>query len=109
MTQFHKRYLQRGRPMPAVTESQRIAARIVGFTLVFGMLLVMFGQFYLSANIIVPRDATQTAMNMLAHESRFRFYAVCNLLYVMDLVVLTAALYVMLRPVGQGLALAALL
>lgn len=86
---------------------QRLAARIAGFTLVFGFVLAVFGQFYLSTPLIMPGDAIETAANILAHETRFRTYAVCNLLYVMDLVVLCAALYVVLKPVNTGLALAA--
>ncbi|MGE5625612.1 MAG: DUF4386 domain-containing protein [Bacillota bacterium] len=91
----------------SVTEPQRLAARIAGFALVFGFAIVVFAQFWLSAPLIVANDAAQTAANILAHETRFRGYAVCNLVYVMDLVVLSAALYVVLRPVNQGLALAA--
>lgn len=86
---------------------RRLAARIAGFTLVFGFVLAVFGQFYLSAPLMVPGDAVKTAAAILAHETRFRGYAVCNLLYVMDLLVLCSALYVVLKPVNQGLALAA--
>ena len=91
----------------AALTDQRRAARIAGFTLVFGFVLVVFGQFVLLAPLIVPGDATQTAASILAHETRFRTYTVCNLLYVMDLLVLCSALYVALKPVNAGLALAA--
>lgn len=90
-----------------IDAGQRTAARIAGFTLLFGFAIVVFGQFWLSSGLFVPDDATQTAAAILAHETRFRLYAVCNLLYVMDLLVLLTALYVVLKPVGRGLALAA--
>ena len=93
--------------MNAISQSQRTAARVAGLTLVLGMAIVVFGQFYLSAGLLVPDDATQTARNTLDHETRFRFYAVCNLLYVLNLVTLLSALYVVLKPVNQGLAMAA--
>ncbi len=87
--------------------NQRLAARIVGFTLILGFALAVFGEFWLSSPLIVPSDATRTAANILEHETRFRLYAVCNLLYVMDLVVLCAALYGVLKPVNSGIALTA--
>ncbi len=90
-----------------IEPSQRTAARIVGFTLILGFALAIFGQFYLSSGLLVPHDAAQTARNILAHETRFRLYAVCNLLYVIDLLVLVSALYVVLKPANPGLALAA--
>jgi hypothetical protein len=93
----------------SIADPRRLAARIAGFTLVFGFALVIFGEFFLAASLIVPNDAAQTAANILAHETRFRTYAVCNLLYVMDLLVLCSALYVVLKPVNLGLALAATL
>jgi len=90
-----------------IDKSQRTAAWIAGFALVFGFAVVVFGEFYLVAGLLVPGDAAQTARNILDHETRFRAYAVCNLLYVLDLVTLISALYVVLKPVSQGLALAA--
>ena len=93
----------------AFDESQRKAARIAGFTLLFGMAIVTFGNFYIASNLIVPRNAAETARNILAHETRFRIFMACNLLYVANVVVLLAALYVILKPVNRSLALAAAL
>lgn len=90
-----------------VTASQRSAARIAGFALLFGFFLVVSGEFFLAPPLIVPNDAAQTAANILAHATRFRLYAVDNLVYVADLLVLCSTLYVVLRPISQGLALAA--
>lgn len=90
-----------------IDASQHSAARIAGFTLILGFAIAVFGNFYLSAGLLVPHDAVETARQILAHETRFRLFAVSDLLYALDLVVLMSALYVVLRPVNQGLALAA--
>lgn len=90
-----------------VDDAQRKAARVAGLTLLFAMAIVMFGTYYLAANLYVPGDAAQTAKNILAHETRFRLHVAFNLLYVANGAVLTSALYVILKPVNQGLALVA--
>ena len=90
-----------------VDESQRKAARIAGFTLPFAMAIVIFGNFYVGANLIVSGDAVETARNIMAHETRFRLSIACNLLYVANVTLIIAALYVVLKPVNRGLALAA--
>lgn len=94
--------------MNTISDSQR-TAKVLGLALVLGMAVVMFGNLYLGANLYVAGDAVQTATNILAHETRFRVQLVCNLFYVMDVVVVLVTQYLILRPVGQGLALTALL
>ena len=49
------------------------------------------------------------AGNIMAHETLFRINIACNLIYVVSLVVLLAALYVILKPVNRNLALVAAL
>lgn len=90
-----------------INTAQMTAARIAGFTLLFGFFLAVFGQFYLSSGLFFANDAVKTSAAILAHETRFRIYVVCNLLYVMDLLVLLTALYITLKPVNHGLAIAA--
>ena len=90
-----------------IDDSQRKAARIAGFMLLFGMAIVMFGYFYISSNLIVPGNAAETARNIVAHEALFRINIACDLLYVASVAVLLAALYVILKPVNRFLALAA--
>ena len=90
-----------------IDESQRQAAKIAGFNLVFAMAIVIFAQYYVAGNLIVPRNAVETAQNILAHETRFRITIAFNLLYVASIAALLAALYVILSPVNRGLALAA--
>ena len=90
-----------------IDESQRTAARIAGFTLLFAIMIVTFGNFFIAANLIVSGDAGETARNIMAHETRFRLSMACNLIYVANVAFLIAALYVILKPVNRGLALAA--
>src|SRR5258705_3432414 len=90
-----------------IDRSQRNAARVAGFAVLFAMAIVIFGEFYLSAKLVVPDNAADTARNILAHETRFRISIVCDLLDVVSVVVLLAALYVILKPVSRTLALVA--
>jgi hypothetical protein len=90
-----------------IDDSQRRAARIAGVTLLLGTAIVFFGTYYLSAGLYVPNDAARTAANILTQETRFRLHLVCNLAYALNLAVLAAALYAVLKPVDRGLALAA--
>lgn len=95
--------------MDTLTDSTRLTARVLGLALILGMAVVVFGNLYLAADLYVANDASQTAANILAHETRFRIQLLCNLFYVADILVVLVAQYLILRSVGQGVALAALL
>lgn len=82
-------------------------ARIAGFNFLFAMGIVIFGQFYLSSDLIVPGNSLQTAMNIIAHETKFRIWIVCNLLYVTNIIVLLSMLYFIFKPVSNSLAMIA--
>jgi hypothetical protein len=90
-----------------IDESQRRAARVAGLTLLFGMAIVVFGEFYISTNLIVPGNAAETARNIIANETRFRINIACDLIYAANVAVLLASLYTILRPVDRNFALAA--
>jgi hypothetical protein len=55
--------------------------------------------------LIVPGNAAETARNIVARQLQFRVTVICFLIYTASVVVLLAALYVILKPVNQGLAL----
>jgi hypothetical protein len=59
--------------------------------------------------LIVPRNAVDTARNILAHETQFRLALTCFIAYGIGVIVLLTALYVVLAPVNRGLALAGVL
>lgn len=85
--------------------SQRLAARIAGFTLLFLMISGLTGMFVFGRHLTVPGDAARTAQNILAHERPFRAEQVCGIVMLNCDVVLALALYGLLRPVNSTLAL----
>lgn len=89
-----------------IDESQRKAARIVGFMYLFALVPSVFAEFYVRGNLIAD-DAAQTAQNITAHEGLFRLGIAANLTTFAVDVVLITALYVVLRPVSRNLALLA--
>ena len=91
--------------MNMIDDSQRKAARIAGVTGVLAVVIVVFGNYVLLSPLIVPRDAVETARNIMAHQTQARAALICFLLYSVNVVVLLAALYVILKPVDRTLAL----
>src|SRR5437016_4575957 len=90
----------------SVDNSQRIAAKVAGIAGILGFILVVFGNYVLLDPLIVPRNAVETAHNILAHETRFRLALTCFITYGVGVIVLLTALYVIFEPVNRGLALA---
>ena len=91
--------------MNMIDNSQRTAAKIAGVTGLLAVAIVVFGNYVLISPLIVPRDAAETARKLMAHETQARVALICFLLYSVNVVVLLAALYVVLRPVDRILAL----
>ena len=87
-----------------IDNSQRTAAKVAGFSLLFSMVIVVFANYALLNPLIIPGNAAETARNILAHETQFRVAVTCFLAYSASVVVLLAALYVIFKPVNQGLA-----
>ena len=90
-----------------VNESQRKAARVVGFTYLFAMATANFAELYVLPHLVVHDNAAKTAANIMAHERLFRLGIASDLMTFATDVVLIAALYVVLKPVNQNLALLA--
>lgn len=86
---------------------QRIAARITGLALLIPFAIVVFAEFAIIERLNIPGDAVQTAQNILAHVQQFRIGIACYVLNGLGIIVLLTALYLVLRPVGRGLALVA--
>jgi hypothetical protein len=68
---------------------------------------VVFANYGISFRLSVPGNAVDTARNIMAHLTLFRLNIACNLLYLVNIVVMLTALYVVLKPVSQPLALVA--
>lgn len=92
--------------MTRIDNSQRRAAKIAGWSGLLTFAIVVFGNYVLLSPLIVPSNVAQTAQNIVAHQTQFRISAVCFLSYSVGVVILLTALYVILKPVNQGLALA---
>jgi len=89
--------------------SPRTYARIVG---VFYLLIFFLGPFAFfmgRTSVVVPGDPAATVEALLASESMFRFGMVAETLIILIEIVVSAILYVLLRPVSRPLALAAAL
>ena len=88
-----------------IDSSQRTAAKVAGVAGLLGFVLVVFGNYVLLEPLVIPRNATDTARNILAHQTQFRVALTCFIAYGIGSVVLLSALYVILAPVNRGLAL----
>src|SRR5438445_3285693 len=89
-----------------IDNSQRTAAKVAGVAGLLAFVLVVLGNYVLLGPLIIPRNAADTARNILAHETQFRLALICFIAYGIGAIVLLTALYVVLAPVNRGLALA---
>jgi hypothetical protein len=92
-----------------IENSQRAAAKVAGVAGLLAFALVVFGNYVLLGPLLIPRNAVDTARNILAHETQFRLALICFITYGIGAIVLATALYVILAPVNRGLALASAL
>jgi hypothetical protein len=90
-----------------IDASQRAAAKTVGIVYPITFALVVWVNFGVVGRLIDRADPEQTVRNIVAHESLFRLGVTGNLLYGLGVFVLSAALYVILKPVSPPLALLA--
>ena len=88
-----------------IDNSQRTAAKVAGIAGLLAFALVVLGNYVLLEPLIVPRNAADTARNIVAHETQFRLALTCFIAYGVGTVVLLSALYVILSPINRGLAL----
>jgi len=89
----------------AIDNSQRVAARIAGWSGLLTFAIVVFGNYVLLNPLFVAGDAAATAQNIVAHQTQLRVTVVCFLTYSLGVIVLLSALYIILKPVNHGLAL----
>lgn len=91
-----------------INDPQRRAAKIAGLACLFSLVFITVGftHFGIFANSAF-KDPPQAARYVLAHETTFRLGIVGDILCSVSLLVLSASLYVVLKPVDQNLALLA--
>lgn len=93
---------------PQVSDSsQRAAAKIAGLAYLLSFVTVVVVNFGIFGRLMVTTDAAQTARNILAHETLFRVGIAGEVLYCAGVFLLSAALYVILKPVDRHLAVIA--
>jgi hypothetical protein len=91
----------------SIDDSQRKAAKIAGLAYLLSFATVVSVNFGIFARLIVSADPAQTAGNILAHETLFRVGLAGDVLSSTAVLVVSAALYVVLKPVDETLALVA--
>lgn len=90
----------------AIDNSQRTAAKVAGWSGLLTFATVVFGNYVLLNPLVVSGNAAATAQNIFEHQTQLRVTVVCFLTYSLGVVVLLSALYIILKPVSPGLALA---
>ncbi len=90
-----------------IDESQRKAAKVAGFAYLISFATVVAVNFGIFARLIVRGNAAETARNILTHETLFRIGVAGDMVYCVGVVVVLTALYVILKPISQNLALLA--
>jgi hypothetical protein len=90
-----------------IDELQRTAARVAGLAFPISFVIVVAVNFGIFARLIIRGNPAETARNILAHETLFRIGVAGDMVYCVGVVVLLTALYVILKPVSQNLALLA--
>src|SRR5207249_7348443 len=93
-----------GMTIGTIDESQRKAAKVVGFAYLLALPPAIFAEFYVRTRLIAFDNAAQTAQNILTHERLFRLGTASNLTVFAVDVALIIALYVVLKPVNRTLA-----
>ena len=85
-----------------------IYARIAGFLYLIIILSSIFNEIFVRSNLVVSGDAATTADNIMASEWLFRLVTASDLIIFAGVVLLSLALYVILKTVNKNLALLAL-
>src|ERR1041385_9248584 len=89
----------------SATPAQHSAAKIIGIIYPIQMATGIFGEVFVRGQLIAREDPARTAENIVASEQLFRLSIAGDLLTYILVMVLTWALYVLLRPVNRHLAL----
>lgn len=98
-------YLARTAPPAQISPAQHTAARVIGIIYPIQMATGIFGEIFARGRLIVRGDPAKTAENIIASEQLFRLSIVGDLFTYILVMVLTWALYILLRPVNRNLAL----
>lgn len=84
-------------------------ARVVGFGLLSMALAALYANLFVIERLMVPGDASATVNNIIANDLSFRFAIACFVIVLVLDVIVSWALYVLLKRVDKNLALLAAL
>ena len=87
--------------------SPLVYARLAGLLVLVLVVISPFSLIYIPSTLVVPGDATATANNVMASDGLFRLGIISDAAIFLIEIVVTALLYVLLRPVSRTLSLAA--
>jgi len=87
--------------------SSLVYARLAGFTYLLTFAIVVFVNFGIHGRLIVSGNVAETAQNIVASEQLWRIGIFLDLIYSVGIIALLLALYAILKPVNQNLALLA--
>ena len=89
--------------------SQLIAARVAGFAYLLIIIIGVLNAYFIDSKLIVSGNDAVTASNIMANDLLFRIGIASVLILYTSVVVLSLALYIILKPVNKNLALLAML
>jgi hypothetical protein len=87
---------------------QQKAARVAGLTYVLIIVLAILKVNFLESNLIVSGDDAATANNIIDNELLFRIGVASEIIMFLLVVILSLALYIILKTINKNLALTAL-
>ena len=92
-----------------IETSLTVYARLAGLAYVLIILIGIFSVSYIETSLVVAGDDAATVNNLLANQLRFRIGVLSEILMFVLVILLSLALYVILKRVDKNLALLALL
>ena len=91
------------------TSPLNTTAKVAGLSCLLSTAIVVYTNFGIVSKLMVAGNPARTAQNILDHESLFRLSIIGHMFYCVGLLIFLSALYVILKRVNEGLALAAAL
>jgi len=87
--------------------SPRLKAGISGVFYLLTIIMGVFAEVFVRGALVVRDDAAATAMNILAHESLYRFGLAADLVMLVCYIAVTLLFYGLFKPVSRSLSLLA--
>ncbi|MEO1147568.1 MAG: DUF4386 domain-containing protein [Cyanobacteria bacterium J06638_22] len=92
---------------PMTDAAQQKAGRIAGFAWLIIIITGLFAEFFIRMQLLIPTDAAATAHNIAESQWLFRISIASDLVMLVFDIVVAVALYIVFKPINQGMALLA--